>query len=248
MSLLSPILYSFPFFLALALIVVCLHGMGIVKDSLPPVPEDKELRAKNQARNEEQKRAKEKKKVKSTRKAKRHETTKKNHREAEKAGLPTPEAPETSVSEIVCVEEPHWLNEITDEEDEDEVIPPVGWGIEVLEGSRARGGSEAPEGSQAPGGARVAPFIIVDDEEDGAPQGGSVPPGPQEGERAPGGGSETPQEPMEPVGPIEPRPAAGADVEGSAEALWAGMTIGAPVPFVGEMGIHVTIPSTPGGA
>jgi len=42
--------------------------MGIVKDSLPPVPEDKELRAKNQARNEEQKKAKEEQKAKSTRK------------------------------------------------------------------------------------------------------------------------------------------------------------------------------------
>jgi len=33
--------------------------MGVVKDSLPPVLEDKELRAKNRAQNEEQKKAKE---------------------------------------------------------------------------------------------------------------------------------------------------------------------------------------------
>ena len=38
--------------------------MGVVKDSPPPVPEDKEIRAKNQARNEEQKKAKEDKKAK----------------------------------------------------------------------------------------------------------------------------------------------------------------------------------------
>ena len=54
------------------------------------------------------------------------------------------------------------------------------------------GGIEAPEGSQASGGERIAPYIIVDDEEDGAPREGSVPSGPQEGERAPGGGSEMP--------------------------------------------------------
>ena len=62
------ILHPFLFFLALALIATRLQGMGIVKDSLPPVPEDKELRAKNQARNEEQKKAKEEQKAKSTRK------------------------------------------------------------------------------------------------------------------------------------------------------------------------------------
>ena len=43
--------------------------MGVVKDSLPPVPEDKEIRAKNQARNEEQKKVKEDKKAKAARKA-----------------------------------------------------------------------------------------------------------------------------------------------------------------------------------
>jgi len=74
--------------------------LGIVKDSLPPVPEDKELRAKNRAQNEEQKKDKEAKKAKSARKEQRRETADKNRREAEKAGLPTPESPETSVSEI----------------------------------------------------------------------------------------------------------------------------------------------------
>jgi len=74
--------------------------MGIVKDSLPPVPEDKELQAKNQARNEEQKKVKDDKKAKSARKAQRREISAKNHCEAEKAGLPPPDSPETSVSEI----------------------------------------------------------------------------------------------------------------------------------------------------
>ena len=95
-SILRPFLSS----LALALIAARLQGMGIVKDSLPPVREDKELRAKNRARNEEQKKAKEEKKAKSARKAQRRETADKNRREAETAGLPAPDSPETSVSEV----------------------------------------------------------------------------------------------------------------------------------------------------
>ena len=38
------------------------------------------------------------------------------------------------------------------------MIPPVGGGIEIPDGSKAQGGSEAPEGSQAPGGGRTAPI------------------------------------------------------------------------------------------
>ena len=163
---LSSISRWFPSFLALVLIVIRLQGMGVVRDSLPPVLEDKELRTKNWARNVEQKRAKEEKKAKNARTARHRETSEKNRHAAEKAGLPMPESPETLVSEIEGREEPHWLNELTDEEDEDEEIPPVGGGIEVPEGSRARGGSEAREGSHVPGGVRVAPYIIVDDEED----------------------------------------------------------------------------------
>jgi len=50
----------FPFFfLPQSLFLLVLQGMGIVKDSLPPVPEDKATRAKNRARNEEEKKAKE---------------------------------------------------------------------------------------------------------------------------------------------------------------------------------------------
>jgi len=163
-----------------------------------------------------------------------------------------PESPETWISEIEGVEGPHWLNKLADEEDEDEDedegILPAGGGTEALEGSRARGGSEAPEGSQVPGGVRVAPYIIVDDEENGAPQGGSVPPGPQEGERAPGGGLEAPQEPVALEGPTEPRPAAGAEAERSAEASRAETTIGAPVPSPGETGARPVTPSALGGA
>jgi len=124
--------------------------MGIVKDSLPPVPEDKELWAKNRARNEEQKKAQEDKKAKAVRKAQSHEISAKNHGEAEKAGLPPPDSPETSVSEVEGGgDNAHWLDEL--EAEEDDVIPPVGRGIEIPEGSKARGGLEAPEGSQAPG-------------------------------------------------------------------------------------------------
>jgi len=69
--------------------------MGIVRDSLPPVPEDKEIRAKNRARNEEQKKAKEEKKAKAARRAQRREISAKNRREAEKVGVPPPDSPET---------------------------------------------------------------------------------------------------------------------------------------------------------
>jgi len=61
--------------------------MGVVRYALPLVPEDKELWAKNQARNEEQKRTKEEKKAKKARKARRAEASAKRSREAEKAGL-----------------------------------------------------------------------------------------------------------------------------------------------------------------
>ena len=95
---------------------------------------------------------------------------------------------------------------------------------------------------------RVAPYIIVDDEEDGAPQGGSVPPGPQEGERAPGGGLEAPKEPEAPEGPTGPRPAAGAEVEGSGEAPRTETTVKAPATSTVEKGARLAIPGAVGGA
>jgi len=154
--------------------------MGIVMDSLPPVPEDKEIWAKNQARNEEEKKAKEEQKAKAARKAQRREISAKNHCEAEKAGVAPPDSPETSVSEIEGGgDNAHWLDELAEEDD---VILPNGGGIEIPEGSRAPGGLEAPEGSQAPGGGQTVPHIIVDDE-DSAPREGSVPMGPQGGRR-----------------------------------------------------------------
>jgi len=182
--------------------------MGIVKDSLPPIPEDKVIRAKNRARNEEQKKDKEAQKAKAARKAQRREISAKKHREAEKAGVPPPDSPETSISEIEGGgDNTHWLDEL--EVEEDAVIPPAGGGIEIPEGSKAREGSEAPEGSQAPGLLGTAPHIIVDDEKDGAPWDDSVLLGTQEGERASGGGSEVPPQPAAPEGPSEPRPASG---------------------------------------
>ena len=128
------------------------------------------------------------------------------------------------------------------------MIPPVGGGIEIPEGSMARGVSEAPEGSQAPGDERIAPYIIVDDEEDGAPREGYVPSGPQEGERAPGGGPEVPPQPAAPVGPTEPRPASGAEVGGSAEAPRAETTVEAPAPTTREAGVKPTTLDASGGA
>jgi len=122
--------------------------MGVVKDSLPPVPEDKEIRAQNRARNEEQKKAKEDEKAKAARKAQRREISAKNHREAEKAGVAPPPSPETSVSEIEGGGgDVDWLDELMEEDD---VIPLAGGGIEAPEGSKTRGGSEIREGSEAP--------------------------------------------------------------------------------------------------
>jgi len=116
--------------------------MGLVRDSLPPVPEDKEIRAKNRAWNEEQKKAKEDKKAKAVRRAERWEISSKNRREAEMAGVALPPSPETSVSEIEGGgDNADWLDELVEEDD---VIPPVGGGIEVPEGSKARGGVGGP--------------------------------------------------------------------------------------------------------
>ena len=136
-----------------------MQGMGIVNDSLPPVPEDKELRAKNRARNEEQKKAKEAQKAKAARKPQHHEISAKNHREAEKAGVPPPDSPETSVSEIKGGgDNTHWLDEL--EAEEDDVNPLVGGGIEIPEGSKARGGWRPPRGPKHRGAARPSPTSL----------------------------------------------------------------------------------------
>jgi len=98
--------------------------MEVVKDFLPPVPEDKEIWAKNQARNEEQKKTKEDKKAKAARKAQRREISAKNHREAEKAGIAPPPSPEPSVSEIEGGGgNADWLDELMEEDD----IGPPRW-------------------------------------------------------------------------------------------------------------------------
>jgi hypothetical protein len=96
--------------------------------------------------------------------------------------------------------------------------------------------------SQAPGGGRTAPHIIVDDEDDGAPREGSVLPGPQEGEKASGGRSEVPPQPVAPEGPTEPRPASSAEAGGSIEAPRSETTVKAPAPTAGETGVHLTAP------
>jgi hypothetical protein len=218
--------------------------MGIVRDSLTPVPEDKEIRAKNQARNEEQKKAKEDKKAKAARKAQWREISAKNHSEAEKAGVAPPDSPETSVLEIEGGgSNVDWLDEMAEEDD---IIPPTGGGIEIPEGSKARGGSEAPEGSQALGGGQSVPHIIVDDE-DSTPQEGSVPEGPQEGEKASGGESEVPPQPVAPEGLAEPRLASGTEAGGSVEVTQAETIVVALVPSAGETGVRPTAPSVSGG-
>jgi hypothetical protein len=138
----------------------------------------------------------------------------------------------------------HWLDELVAEEDD--VIPPIGGGIEIPKGSRARGGSEAPERFQALGGGQAVPHIIVDDE-DSAPWEGSVPVDPREGEKASGGGSEAPPQPVAPEGLAEPRPASRAQVGGSVEASQAETTVEAPASSTGEVGVRPTAPGASGG-
>ena len=212
--------------------------MGVVKDSLPPVPEDKEIRAQNRARNEEQKKAK------AAGKAQRREISAKNRHEAEKAGVAPPPSPETSVSEIEGGGgDVDWLDELMEE---DEVIPPAGGGIEAPEGSKARGGSEAPQGAQAPGGGQAAPHIIVDDEDSAAHE-GSGPVGPQEGEKALEVGSEALPQPVVPEAPAEPAPATGAGTDASVEASPAETAAVSPVPSAGEAGVGPAAPGAAGG-
>jgi hypothetical protein len=66
-------------------------------------------------------------------KAKKAEDLAKRRREAKKAGLPEPESSEASVLEIEGRKEPHWLNEIMEEEEEEEL--PIGGGRRHLAGS-----------------------------------------------------------------------------------------------------------------
>jgi len=218
--------------------------MGLVRDSLPPIPEDKEIRAKNRAWNEEQKKAKEDKKAKAARRAERREISSKNRRKAEKAGVAPPPSPETSVSVIEGGgDNADWLDELAEEDD---VIHPAGGGIEAPEGSKARGGSEAPEGTQAPGGGQVVPHIIVDDE-DSAPCEGSAPVGPQEGEKASGVESEGPPQPVVPEDLAEPSPASGAGTGASMEATQTETTVVAPASLADETGDQPAAPSNSGG-
>ena len=136
-----------------------------------------------------------------------------------------------------------WLDELAEEDD---VIPPAGGGIEIPEGSKARGGSKAPEGPQAPGGGQTVPHIIVDDE-DSAPREGSVSMGPLEGEKASGGGSEVPPQQVVPEGLAEPRPESEAEAGGLVEASQAETAVGAPTPSAGETGVRPTAPGASGG-
>ena len=107
------------------------------------------------------------------------------------------------------------MNELLEEE-EDEEVPPAGGGTE------APGGSEALGESQIPRGAEGATYIIVDEGGDEAPHGGSVPPGPQGGEKA---SDEGPKAPVgAPKGPTQRR--LETEAEGSMEAPKAGTTVG----------------------
>ena len=126
----------------------------------------------------------------------------KHCREVKKEGLPEPKSFEASVLEIEGREDPHWLNKLMDEEEEE--VPPVG------------GESKAPSGGpQIPRAVEGAPYIIVDERKDEAPQAGSVAPGPQEGEKPTGGAHRAPEGLR---APTEPRPRPRVEAEVSPEA------------------------------
>ena len=91
-----------------------------------------------------------------------------------------------------------------------------------------------------PGGGQVVPHIIMDDE-------GSAPVVPQEGEKASGGESEAPPQPVVPEGLAEPTPASGAGTGASEEATQAEATVVAPAPSAGEAGVRPTAPGASGG-
>ena len=71
--------------------------------------------------------------------------------------------------------------------------------------------------------------------------------GPQEGEKASGGESEAPPQPVAPEGLAEPRPASGAEAGGSVEATQAETIVAAPAPSAGETGVRPTAPGVSGG-
>jgi hypothetical protein len=64
---------------------------------MPPIPDDRETRAKNRQKNEEQKRLADKAKANKAKKAMEVEDLAKCHREAKKAGLPEPKSLEASI-------------------------------------------------------------------------------------------------------------------------------------------------------
>ena len=71
--------------------------------------------------------------------------------------------------------------------------------------------------------------------------------GPQEREKASGGESEVPPQPIAPEGPAEPRPASEAEAGDSVEALRAETTVEVPAPTAGETGVQPTAPGALGG-
>jgi len=71
--------------------------------------------------------------------------------------------------------------------------------------------------------------------------------GPQEGEKASGGESEVPPQPVVPEGLAEPRPASGAGAGASVEATLAETTVVAPASSAGETGVRPTAPGASGG-
>ena len=120
-----------------------MQGMVIIRYALPPVPEDREIRAQNWARNEEQHRRKKEKKKKA-KKVRKTEASAKRRCEAEKAGLTELESSEASTSEVEGKEEgSHCLNELADEE-EDEEIPLLVGGRRPQGGLRLQGAQGSP--------------------------------------------------------------------------------------------------------
>ena len=71
--------------------------------------------------------------------------------------------------------------------------------------------------------------------------------GPQEGEKASGGRSEVPPQPVAPEGLAEPRPESGTEVSASVEATQAETAVEAPAPSAGDTVVRPSAPGASGG-
>ena len=227
--------------------------MGVIKDSLPPVPEDRNVHERNRLLNEKHKKKKDEKKAKTLRRTQRRELHEKAIREAEKAGVEPPPTPESSGSEAEGGGDDYgWIDQLVEEEDEDPLADEAGTsegpntrgGPDVPEGSRAREGLSVPEGSQTQGGGESVPRIVVGEEDDSL-RGDSAPVAPEEGEKESGAAPEVIHHPSAPGDLPEPSPLPGVGTGAPVGASRSGSTVVSPVPSAAA-GVMAEPRSTPG--